>query len=108
MAIDQEQRRRWLQILGVALILAAIALEVMAVRALRPDGPVVTERVTEIGLEYQVVQAEQRASVTTLFGFGLVVAVVAVRLMTYLPDEEPTSLSINAADPQTTPGRRAA
>jgi hypothetical protein len=108
MAMDQERRRRWLQGLGLALILAAIALEVMAVRALRPAGPVVTERVTEIGLEYQVVQAEQRASVSTLFGFGLVVAVVAVRLMTYLPEEEPTSLALGATDRATAGSQRAA
>lgn len=106
--MDQTQRRRWLQVLGVLLILAAIALEVMAVKAMSPQGPVVTEKVTETGLEYQVVQAEQTASVPTLVGFGLVVAVAAFRLMTYVPEEAPMSLSLESPDRKSATDRRAA
>lgn len=108
MAMTQDQRRRGLQVLGVALILSAIAIEVAAVRSLQPSTPVVTERITDIGLEYHVVQAERTASVPTLVGFGLVVAVAAVRLITYMPEDTPMSLAISDQAPHDTQDRRAA
>lgn len=108
MAMTQGQRRLGLQVLGVVLILSAIALEVAAVRSLQPATAVVTERITDVGLEYHVVQAERTASIPALVGFGLVVAVAAVRLITYMPEDAPLSLAIAAETEDETQTRRAA
>ena len=100
--------RRWLQAVGVALILSAVALEFAAVRSKRNSGPVVTERVTETGLEYQVVQASGNAiPIPVSIGLGIVAAVAGLYLLRH--HEAPTELSLRA--PEETPAasdRRAA
>ena len=100
-------RQRWFQVIGVALILGAVALEFLAIRQTNA-APVVIERVTETGLEYQVVQATGRAiPVPVALGIGLVVIVAGLYLLRH--HEAPTALSLSTPEHRpAAPERRAA
>jgi hypothetical protein len=94
MAMDP-RRRRWLEIVGVAVILGTMAMPV-ARRSRTSSGPVVTGRVTETGYEYQVVQtAQPRVSMPAMIGFGILVVVIGLKLTRHEHQDEPTGLSLN-------------